>query len=316
MTSLRKSLVASSIASMGTLAALPAFAQSAAQAYSCTVNLAYAAAPIIATPPSATAVPGLGALSVAALAGLIGWMAWRKRKTGGFRAMSVMFMMGAAVLATQGGNSLVQSVRAANPYSMEEAAGGTVATSMNLAAIPAPQAIVNNTAVRMRITTNANPSETAAGSCAVNAEIAPGDSCTTQAVCEALQVFSVTQDPQVGCDKDGTPLDIHSLTLNGGQVNLAFLSFTPAITSAPVFDPVATPAPTVAWSGYVPDAANWIDNDAGDGLVPGNLEAVGSGTATIVATAPTGAVFSPSLASTYTWSTRYTGCSTAESVSN
>lgn len=301
---------------MGTLAALPAFAQSAAQAYSCTVNLAYAAAPIIATPPSATAVPGLGALSVAALAGLIAWMAWRKRKTGGFRAMSVMFMMGAAVLATQGGNSLVQSVRAANPYTMEDAAGGTVATSMNLAAIPTPQAIVNNTAVRMRITTNANSSETAAGSCAVNAEIAPGDSCTTQAVCEALQVFTVTQDPQVSCDQTGTPLDIHNLTFNGGQGNVTYFSFTPTITSDPVFDPVATPEPTVAWSGYVPYAPNWIDNAAGDDLVPGNLEAVGSGIAIIVATAPTGAVFSPSLASTYTWLTSYTGCSTGESTPN
>ena len=312
MTSLRKSVVASSIASMGTLAALPAFAQSAAQAYSCTVNLAYEAAPLIATPPSATAVPGLGTLSVAALAGLIAWMAWRKRKTGGFRAMSVMFMMGAAVLATQGGNSLVQSVRAANPYTMEEAAGGTVATTMNLAAIPTPQAIVNNTAVRMRITTNANSSETAAGSCAVNAEIAPGDSCTTQAVCEALQVFTVTQDPQVSCDKDGTPLDIHSM--NDGVTT--FFSFTPKITSDPVFDPVATPALTVAWSGYVPNSPIWIDNDAGDDLVPGNLEAVGSGTAIIIATAPTGAVFSPSLASTYTWLTTYTGCSTGESTPN
>ena len=312
MTLLRKSLVASTIASMGTLAALPAFAQSAAQAYSCTVNLAYEAAPLIATPPSATAVPGLGTLSVAALAGLIAWMAWRKRKTGGFRAMSVMFMMGAAVLATQGGNSLVQSVRAANPYSMEEAAGGTVATSMNLAAIPAPQAIVNNTAVRMRITMNGNRSETAAGSCAVNAEIAPGDSCTTQAVCEALQVFSVTQDPQVGCDKDGTPLDTYSM--NAGVTT--FFSFTPAITSTPVFDPVATPEPTVAWSGYVPDSPIWIENAAHDDLEAGNLEAVGSGTATIIATAPAGAVFSPSLSSTYTWSTRYTGCSTGESVPN
>ena len=50
MTLLRKSLVASTIASMGTLAALPAFAQSAAQAYSCTVNLALSTRVVVLAP--------------------------------------------------------------------------------------------------------------------------------------------------------------------------------------------------------------------------------------------------------------------------
>ena len=313
MTSLHKSLLASSIASIGTLGALSAFAQGTAvtEAYSCAVNLAY-------SPVVATAVPGLGMLGVGTLAGLIGVMAWRKRKSGSLRALSVVFMMGAAVLATQGGNSLVQTVRAADPYAMDSSTGGTVATTMNLAAVPGTQTVVNNTAVRMKIVTNANSSETAAGSCAVNAEIAPGTSCTTQAVCTPLQVLRVASEPAVGCDLSGPPLDKFEVSFDGGGAgndHFYFYSFMPTITSAPVFDPITTQEPTVVFSAYAPNAT-WKKNATGTYLEDGNLEAVGSGTATITATAPAGYVFTPSLSSTYTFSTAYSGCSISESTPN
>ena len=332
MTTLRPSLLASAIASIGSLASFSTFAQSASQqAYSCVINLKYGpmasvippitspnppdpSTPIppvvVPVPVSALAVPGLDVLGVCVLAGLVGYVAWRKRKSGGFRALSVVLMMGAAGLATQGSDGWIQAVRAANPFNMDIPSGGTVTSTVNWADIPTPQTIVNNTNVRMKILSNANNSETAAGSCAVDAEIAPGESCTTQAVCTPLlNVLSIVEAPTVGCSSSKRLAEYRTLEDPESRITRIYNAFIPFVINPPQVDPLLTPEPSVELVSYVPEVENWALNDAGTDLETENLDAVGRGTATVTATAPEGYVFESTLAPTYTWTQAYTGCS-------
>ena len=331
MTTLRPSLLTSAIASIGSLASFSTFAQSATQAYSCVINLEYrplvsvippittpnppdpsTPIPPVEVPLSALAVPGLDVVGVCVLAGLVGYVAWRKRKSGGFRALSVVLMMGAAGLATQGGDGWIQAVRAANPFNMDIPSGGTVARTVNGADIPTPQTIVNNTDVRMKIISNANNRETAAGTCAVDAEIAPGESCTTQAVCTAVQVLSVQQEPTAGCDTSTTTqrLAPYVSTTDPTQASyVTYSAYEPVLLGTAEFDPLTSPEPTVELVSFIPEVENWAPNAARTDLETGNWEAVGRGTATITATAPAGYVFAPSLAPTYTWQSTYQDCS-------
>ena len=117
--------------------------------------------------------------------------------------MAVVGMAGALGLSALGGGSLVEAVRAAGPYEFSNAAGGTVADSGVAYADPAPVLTVTNTSgVRIRITANGNATET--GTCALNQELAPGASCTTQAYActppaQPLLVINSTAAPAIGC---------------------------------------------------------------------------------------------------------------------
>ncbi|WP_423456562.1 midcut-by-XrtH protein [Ottowia sp. VDI28] len=154
-----------------------------AHAQSCGISVGYQAA----VSNNISSVPSLGTLGLAALAAALGILAWRKRHTldreGGIRKwMPAVLLTLAGILGMQGGNGFIQSVRAAGPYEFSSATGGTV-EDLNMAyEEPSPFiTITNSSGKRIRISSNANPDET--GTCVVGAEIAPGSSCTTQAVC-------------------------------------------------------------------------------------------------------------------------------------
>lgn len=154
-----------------------------AYAQSCSISVGYQAA----VSNNISSVPSLGTLGLAALAAALGILAWRKRHTldreGGVRKwMPAVLLASAGILGMQGGNGFIQSVRAAGPYEFSSPTGGTV-EDLNMAyEEPSPViTITNSSGKRIRISSNANPDET--GTCVVGAEIAPGASCTTQAVC-------------------------------------------------------------------------------------------------------------------------------------
>lgn len=260
--------------------AVPAWAQSTANA--CKIALDYS--PVVVTvPPSATAVPGLGMLGVGALAALIAVMAWRKGRAGGHKALSVALMAGAALLATQGSDSLIQAVRAAAPYEFNSATGGTVADANIAFASPSPQITVTNTTTgRIKITTNANSN--AADGCAVGTEVAPGGSCTTQAVCPALKPLTLATPPVVAC-RNAYPDDIiQEGYLIPPNMNSYYI-FKPAMTSDAVFTPSTTPAVTTDFS-YSP---NFTPGPGGTELLSyADVDVAGTGTTTIKITPPEG----------------------------
>lgn len=161
---------------------MSALAQAAPDA--CQVSLGYVAAALPAAP-----VPGLTSVSMAVLAALLGGLAWHSQRTRrGAKAWAVALWASAGMLGVQGGDGLVQAVRAAGPYEFTNPAGGTVTDATIPYAIPTPLLTVTNTSgVPVTITSNTNPAET--GTCTVGATIASGSSCTTAAVCLAPPPF-------------------------------------------------------------------------------------------------------------------------------
>lgn len=157
--------------------ALPALADTAAY---CRISLDYA--PALAATAAPTAVPGLTLFSVGILAATLGIFAWHKRPAAG-KVLAVALWASAGLLTAQGGDGLMQAVRAAGPYEFTSTTGGTLADASMPYADPSPLVTVTNTSgVRVKITGNTNTAE--AGSCTVGAEIAPGGSCTTQSICD------------------------------------------------------------------------------------------------------------------------------------
>lgn len=269
---------------VGAVSALPALAQTAVNA--CQISLAYAPValpPVVVVPPApiVSAVPGLGMVGVAALVAVIGIVAWRKRPAGGHKALSIALMAGAALLATQGGGSVIQAVRAAAPYTFSNVAGGTVADADVAFAQPATLlTVTNSTSVPITITSNANGSET--GSCTVGTQVAPGGSCTTQAVCPVLKLITITQPPAAMC---GSADEDILATQPPGQFGGGYTVFRPVFDSASlVIDPV-TPAPTIDFS-YV---AKFVIPPGQESTVTDQQKNdAGSGTTSITLTPPTG----------------------------
>lgn len=274
-----------------------AWAQSAAGL--CEISLGYAAvaAPPVMTP---TAVPGLTLLSIGILGGVVATFAWRRRHKGGFnRLMSVALMTGAAVLSVAGGDSLVNVVRAAGPYEFSGSTGGTVADAQVTYADPAPILTVTNTSGgRIKITSNGNASET--GTCMVNAELAPGASCTTQAFActpppTVVQQIEVLSPPAPDCDSN-TVIGTYEASASG--INNVVAS-SPIIGSQPTFDTNGV----AVTSTYTRNATQAIFGP--NGSIPNAGDLI-SGTLSVTATAPAGFGFGPGLSNTFSWELPYT----------
>ncbi len=298
-------------ARLSAAAALAAWGSSAwAQAAgTCEISLTYAAA---VAPPvgGATAVPGLGMLAVGALGALVAGVAWRHRHQGGTQRMMAVVGMAAAVsLSALGGGSLVNAVRAAGPYEFSNAAGGTVADNTVVYADPAPVLTVTNTSgARIRITANGNAGET--GTCAVNSEVEPGASCTTEAfACTPpveLLVINSTAAPTFGCTNapasEQPPTPIASYGYNSVNPFLnQLVVYAPWMVTGPTFD---VPGVTSDFSYSLPvteptyDAANNLSN----------APALRTVNMTVSATAPAGYVFAPDNTPTFSWN-QSIGCS-------
>lgn len=214
--------------------------------------------------------------------------------------MAVVGMAAALSLSALGGGSLVEAVRAAGPYEFSNAAGGTVADSGVVYADPAPLLTVTNTSgVRIRITANGNTAET--GSCALNQELAPGASCTTQAYActppvQPLLVISSTAAPAIGCTS--APLLGNYANNQTNPFQGSFNAFAPLVEAEPTFDVAGV---TTIFS-YVRDASTAVYDGSG---VLSNGEALKTGTASFTSTAPAGYVFGPGNTSTLTWDLPY-----------
>ncbi|TDS73887.1 midcut-by-XrtH protein [Comamonas sp. JUb58] len=294
------------LARLSAAAALAAWGSTAwAQtAGTCEISLTYAAA---AAPPvgSATAVPGLGMLAVGALAMLVAGLAWRHRHQGGsHRMMAVVGMAAAVSLSALGGGSLVNAVRAAGPYEFSNAAGGTVADNTIVYADPAPvQTVTNTSGTRIRITANGNAADT--GSCAVNSEVEPGASCTTQAFActppvEPLVITS-TAAPSFGCTNDTEPpIGVYGMNSDNPFLN-QMLVYAPLVATEPSFD-VAGVSTAFSYTREATDA----EYDGSNNLT--NAEALRTSNASVVATAPAGYVFAPDNTPTLTWNEPIATC--------
>ncbi|MBB6577728.1 hypothetical protein HNP33_001785 [Comamonas odontotermitis] len=270
------------------------WAQSTAGA--CEIALGYAA---VAAPPAVTptAVPGLTLLGIGILGGLFAAITWRNRHKGGFnRLMSVALMSGAALLSVAGGDSLVNVVRAAGPYEFSSATGGTVADTQVAYADPAPMLTVTNTSGgRIKITSNGNASET--GTCTVNAELAPGASCTTQAFActpppPVVQEIMILAAPTFTCDYSTilTTYPQSNTSASGGTLTVN----PPVLDAAPSFDinGVTTASTFTRNATQAAYASNGMISNTNDLI---------SGIFTVIATAPAGYGFGASLSSTTTW---------------
>lgn len=261
---------------IGVAGSLPALAQSTFEA--CKISLAYSPVAVV-VPASTSPVPGLSWLGVGVLAAVLGVVAWRKQGKNGHRALSVALMAGAALLATHGGDSLVQSVRAAAPYELNNASGGTLTDTDVAFAQPSPVlTVTNTTSARLKITSNANANDT--GTCAPGTEIAPGATCTTQAACPVVKTLTMATPPTIVCLK--RPEDLTwSLLLN----DVLYEIYTPVLENAPTFTPAGVPV-AVAMT-LVPDSPIPTPNADGYILYP-DLVAASTGTATFTLTAPQG----------------------------
>ncbi|WP_422842505.1 midcut-by-XrtH protein [Acidovorax sp. M2(2025)] len=296
-------------AASGSMAAL---AQSAPG--TCQVSLGYVAA----TLPGAAPVPGLTSFSMAVLAALLGGLAWHSQRTRrGAKTWAVALWASAGLLGMQGGDGLVQAVRAAGPYEFNNPAGGTVADAAIPYASPAPLLTVTNTSgVSIRIASNANAAET--GSCAVGATLAPGSSCTTAAVCAAppppappppapppLQLLSVLTEPTAACDMT-QPLYVKTWTL--GLNSATYTIYPPRLATAPTFSPSdASVTTSIAYT----QGPELIANPATGGAI--NLDQAAAGVLTVTALAPSGYAFDANTppSTVKTWNLPYQQCWTA-----
>lgn len=266
----------------------------------CQISVGYGPATI---PPAApSAVPGLTLFSVGILAAALGVLAWHKRPRGGHKAWAVALWASASLLGMQGGDGLIQAVRAAGPYEFSNSSGGIVADSSIPYANPAPLITITNTSgVNVKITSNANAAET--GSCTTGANIAPGGSCTTSAVCSAPQpqLLTVVADPTITCDYSLPALDSASWHNPDGSDGGVYI-IPPLLGSAPVFSPSGVvPAPTFS---YTRGPALILDPATGQ---PTNYAEASAGTATITSVAPAGYAFDTNVppSTTKTWNLPY-----------
>ncbi|MBB6579200.1 hypothetical protein HNP33_003310 [Comamonas odontotermitis] len=273
----------------------PAWAQSTAG--TCEIALGYAA---VALSPVGTpaAVPGLTLLGVGVLGVLFAAIAWRGRQKSGLnRLMSVTLMASGAVLSVAGSDSLLNVVRAAGPYEFTSSTGGSISDAQVPYADPAPVLTVTNTSGgRIKITSNGNASET--GTCTVNAELAPGASCTTQAFActpppPVIQQIEVQSLPAQDCDY-GTVIGSYDM----GGIN-SVTAYLPLLVTPPTFDVSSV---TVT-SAYTRNATQAIFGPGGS--IP-NANDLITGTLSVTATAPTGYGFGVSLADSFTWGLPYT----------
>lgn len=278
--------------------ALPALAQTAG---SCQISIGYGAAAVAGSTP--TAVPGLTLLSVGILAASLGVLAWHKRP-GASKMLALALWTSAGVLGMEGGNGVIQAVRAAGPYEFSNPSGGSVVDNAIAYSSPAPLITITNTSgVAVKITSNANISES--GSCTVGSQIAPGAACTTSAVCSGPppQLLSVVTEPTVDCDFSQPPL--YTQTSSSANGNLTFAIYPPMLTSNPVFNPGSVSVPSNF--SYTPGPQLIIDQSTGQ---PTNANQASAGIATVTSQAPTGYAFDNSNppATTRTWNLAYGGC--------
>ena len=261
-----------------------AWAQSAS---SCQISLAY-------TPvPAAVAVPSLTLFGVGVLGSALAVVAWRSRsKHGVNRLLAVALAVGAVFFSVAGADSVVSSVRAAAPYEFSNPAGGAVTDNTIVFASPSPLVTVTNTSgVRVRINTNGNASDT--GTCTVGSELAPGATCTTQAACPVP--VAVAAAPITACNYDAL-ISTYVRDSMGGS----FYVYAPKMEQAPSFNPGIAGISTNFT--YV-RGVTVPQHDANGELTNG--EALGSGTATVTSTAPSGYFFPDTGSSTKTWSFPY-----------
>lgn len=275
---------------------LPAWAQSVPNA--CQISVGYA--PVVVPPSAAvSSVPGLSMLGVVLLAAVLGAVAWKYRgRISAGKVLSVLLAVGAMTAFVHSENSLIAAVRAAALYELGDANGGTMADSQISFASPSPLVTLSNTSgKRMRITSNGNTSET--GTCVVGSELAPGASCTTQAVCPVVIPIEVASEPTSGCDTNAQ-IDSFSWAATDGTSSGSLTDFAPLLATPPATNP--------AVSGMVTDftytrSATQPEYDANSVLT--NALALGSGVVTITATAPQGYGFGSTLSPTQTWTIPY-----------
>lgn len=275
---------------------LPAWAQSVPNA--CQISVGYA--PVVVPPSAAVSpVPGLSMLGVGLLAAVFGAVAWKYRgRISAGKVLSVLLAVGAMTVFVHSENSLIAAVRAAVLYELGDANGGTMADSQISFASPSPLVTLSNTSgKRMRITSNGNTSET--GTCIVGSELAPGASCTTQAVCPVVIPIEVASEPTSGCDTNAQ-IDSFSWAATDGTSSGSVTDFAPLLATPPATNP--------AVSGMVTDftytrSATQPEYDANSVLT--NALALGSGVVTITATAPQGYGFGSTLSPTQTWTIPY-----------
>lgn len=261
----------------------------------CDLALSYAPAAVV--PPvvgAATPVPTLAVLSVGILSAALGVVAWSKAKAGSGKALSIVVLAASAGLALHGGQGLVHEVRAAAPYNMDTAAGGSVADNAIAYASPAPTiTVTNTTGVRLKIVSNGNAAES--GTCAVGAEVAPGASCTATPVCTppAQPLAQMTPStPVLGCSSTDVAFSFDRYN-NGTAGTLSVMKPAPTVTFTP--DPPAT-----TWTMAYTNPTTTPTYDA-SGTV-NNLADLGVTNVTVTATAPQGYGFGPNLEPTWTWS--------------
>ena len=310
-----RTVVQLGILAAGAGASWSAMAQAAAGM--CELAVGYAPLSVV-TPPvaaAATPVPTLAVLSVGILSAALGVVAWSKTKAGSGKAMSVVLLAASAGLALQGGQGLVREVRAAAPYNMDKAAGGTLSDSTIPYASPAPTlTLTNTTGVPLKITSNGNAADT--GTCTVGSTVAPGGTCTAVPVCTApstaLQRIDMTEDPQVGCNPGVQPellrgVDVSSFFGPGG----IFKVYKP-ITQDPVFSP-ASPIVEVYLRMALLNPNGQPIYDASTQSLSNQAELANT-RVNMIATAPAGYGFGPDLKPNWSWTQDINSCSTVENT--
>lgn len=143
----------------------------------CSYDIAYSPA------PTTSPVPSLSMLGVALLVAIMAVVAWRQGRFPGAKFIATTFMVGAALLANQGGGGLVQQAYATvMEIVLSNPAGGNTPTQY-----PAPGDTLtfrNGTTVPLRIS-SVTP---ALSACGAGTLLAPGATCsTTVAGCPGVQ---------------------------------------------------------------------------------------------------------------------------------
>ena len=134
----------------------------------CSYDIAYSPA------PTTSPVPSLSMLGVALLVAIMAVVAWRQGRFPGAKFIATTFMVGAALLANQGGGGLVQQAYATvMEIVLSNPAGGNTPTQY-----PAPGDTLtfrNGTTVPLRIS-SVTP---ALSACGAGTLLAPGATCST-----------------------------------------------------------------------------------------------------------------------------------------
>ncbi|QIL80751.1 midcut-by-XrtH protein [Diaphorobacter sp. HDW4A] len=282
------------MATLATAGVSASWAQQVSNA--CQISLGYAPVPV---PPATdvSSVPGLTMSGIGLLAVLFGFVGWKlSGKNGSRKLLSVFLIAGALTTFFLSSESIV---RAAGPYEFSDVNGGVLTDTQIAFATPSPLiTVTNSSGKRMRITTNGNSVET--GTCIIGSELAPGASCTSEAVCPVVVPVQVASDPTLRCDTT-SQIDSYTWAATDGTSNGSVIDYQPVLDTSPVTTP-AVPSLSVSFS-YT-RSADQPEYDA-NGVMT-NITALGSGTATIIATAPQGYGFGSALNPTQTWTLPYT----------